>query len=138
LITSSSLSTTLSGKPCPYETTQYAPFSSERTPITAESRKEKIAALEEIVNSRLLKGGVLTLERIKGSQVLLLKLVAFQAGCLISVNEPATQVRLDVKTVSPYLDIFENAFVVVRIGGFSRNLRLNALPQSSSEAILRP
>jgi hypothetical protein len=41
----------------------------------------------------------------------------------VSLNELATQVRLDVKTVGRYLDILEKGFVIVRVGGFSRNLR---------------
>jgi len=52
-----------------------------------------------------------------------LKLIAFQVGSEVSQNELATQVKLDVKTVGRYLDILEKAFVIVRVGGFSRNLR---------------
>jgi predicted AAA+ superfamily ATPase len=80
--------------------------------------------LKKFVNSYLLKD-VLTLERIKGSRVLLdlLKLISFQIGSQVSLNELATQVKLDVKTVGRYLAIFEKAFVLKRIGGFSRNLR---------------
>lgn len=99
-------------------------FGSYPEVITANSRKEKIAALEELVNSYLLKD-VLQLERIKGAKQLLdlLKLIAFQVGSQVSLNELATQVRLDVKTVDRYLDILEKAFVIKRVSGFSRNLR---------------
>ena len=99
--------------------------------ITAKNRREKIAILEELVNSYLLKD-VLALERIKGSQVLLdlLKLIAFQVGSLVSLNELATQVRLDVKTVGRYLDIFEKAFVIKKIGGFNRNLRTEIISKA--------
>jgi uncharacterized protein len=99
-------------------------FGSYPEVITAESRREKIAVLEEIVGSYLLKD-VLTLDRVKNSRVLLdlLKLVAFQIGSEVSLNELATHVKLDVKTVGRYLDIFEKAFVLKRINGFSRNLR---------------
>lgn len=92
--------------------------------ITARSQRDKIAVLEEIVNSYLLKD-VLALGRIKGSKVLLdlLKLLAFQVGSQVSLNELASQIKLDVKTVGRYLDIFEKAFIIKRIGGFSRNLR---------------
>ena len=41
----------------------------------------------------------------------------------MSLSEIATHVKLDVKTIGRYLDIFEKAFVIKRIGGFSRNLR---------------
>lgn len=99
-------------------------FGSYPEVVTAVSRREKVRILEELVGSYLLKD-VLALDRIKGSAVLLdlLKLVAFQVGNTVSLGELATQIRLDVKTVARYLDIFEKAFVIKRIGGFSRNLR---------------
>ncbi len=92
--------------------------------VTAQTSRDKIALLEELVNSYLLRD-VLKLDRIKGAKVLLdlLKLLAFQVGAQVSLNELATQLRIDVKTVGRYLDIFEKAFVIKRIGGFSRNLR---------------
>lgn len=99
-------------------------FGSYPEVITSKNRHEKTSIIEEIVNSYLLKD-VLSLDRIKGSGVLLdlLKLLAFQIGNLVSLNELATQIRLDVKTVARYIDIFEKAFIIRRIGGFSRNLR---------------
>jgi len=92
--------------------------------ITAKTRKEKMDLLNELFSSYLLKD-VFSLERIRGSKQLidLLKLIAFQLGNEVSLNELAKQVRLDVKTVARYLDILEKAFVLKRIGGFSRNLR---------------
>ena len=99
-------------------------FGSYPEVVTAQNRQDRIALLDEIVGSYLLKD-ILSLDRIKGAGVLLdlLKLIAFQVGSLVSLNELATQIRLDVKTVGRYLDIFEKAFVIKRIGGFSRNLR---------------
>lgn len=99
-------------------------FGSYPEVITTKNRRDKIAVLEEIVNSYLLKD-ILAIERVKSSKVLLdlLKLVAFQIGSEVSLNELATHIKLDVKTVGRYLDIFEKAFVIKRIGGFSRNLR---------------
>lgn len=51
-----------------------------------------------------------------------MKLVAFQVGSEVPFIELATWVKLDVKTVGRYLDILEKAFVLVRVGGSSRNL----------------
>jgi predicted AAA+ superfamily ATPase len=92
--------------------------------VLREAKKEKIELLEELAGSYLLKD-VLALERIRSSRTLLdlLKLIAFQVGNQVSLNELATQVKLDVKTVGRYLDILEKAFVIVRVGGFSRNMR---------------
>jgi predicted AAA+ superfamily ATPase len=103
---------------------EFLVFGSYPEVVMAKSRKEKISLLEELVNSYLLKD-VLALDRIKAPKVLLdiLKLIAFQIGSQVSLNEIATQVKLDVKTIGRYLDIFEKAFVIKRIGGFSRNLR---------------
>lgn len=99
-------------------------FGSYPEVLLAKNRAEKIIALEEIANSYLLKDA-LSLENIKSPKQLLdlLKLIAFQIGHEVSLNELATQIRLDVKTVSRYLDILEQSFVLQRIGGFSRNLR---------------
>ena len=92
--------------------------------VLAKKKGEKIELLRELVDSYLLKD-ILSIEKIKGSRQLLdlLKLLAFQIGNEVSLTELATQVRLDVKTVSRYLDILEKGFVVKRIGAFNRNLR---------------
>jgi predicted AAA+ superfamily ATPase len=39
------------------------------------------------------------------------------------LNELATQLGVDTKTVQRYLDLLEKAFVIIRLGGLSRNLR---------------
>lgn len=92
--------------------------------IMANTKQKKIDVLEEIANSYLLKD-VLLLEKIKSSNILikLLKLLAFQVGSEVSLNELAMQVKLDVKTVDRYLDILEKGFVIKSFGSFSRNLR---------------
>lgn len=92
--------------------------------VVTAGRKQKTELLEELSGSYLLKD-VLALDRIRSSRTLvdLLKLIAFQVGNEVSLHELATQVKLDVKTVGRYLDILEKAFVIVRVGGFSRNLR---------------
>lgn len=92
--------------------------------IEAQSMPGKIEILKEIVGSYLLKD-ILKLEKIKSPQALmqLLKLLAFQVGSEVSMNELATNVKVDVKTIARYLDLLEKSFVIVRLGGFSRNLR---------------
>jgi len=92
--------------------------------ITAANKKEKIEVLEELVNSYLLKD-VLALDNLKSSKTLidLLKLLAFQTGSLVSFNELAAKLRIDVKTVAKYLDVLEKTFVIKKLSGFNRNLR---------------
>ena len=92
--------------------------------LTADNRREKIRILQELVDSYLLKD-ILSHDRIKSPRTLLqlLKLLAFQIGSEVSLNEIATQLRIDVKTVARYLDLLEKTFVIKRLGGFRRNLR---------------
>ena len=92
--------------------------------LQASTRKERIAALTEIADSYLLKD-ILAFDRVKNSRTLLdlLKLLAFQVGSEASMTELATQLGVDVKTAQRYLDLLEKAFVIVRLNGFSRNLR---------------
>jgi len=68
---------------------------------------------------------ILTFDRVKNSKTLLdlLKLLAFQVGSEVSLTEIGTQLGVDYKTIQRYLDLLEKAFVIVRLGGFSRNLR---------------
>lgn len=99
-------------------------FGSYPEVLTAKTRQEKIKIIEEIVNSYLLKD-VLSLEKVKGSKVLLdlLKLLAFQLGSEVSLNELSLQLGIDVKTVARYLDLLEKSFVIISLSGYSRNLR---------------
>jgi hypothetical protein len=102
----------------------YLRFGTYPEVLTAKTQKEKIFILSELTDSYLLKD-VLEIERIKASNrlVQLLKLLAFQIGSEVSLNELSSQVGLDVKTVGRYLDILEKGFVIKKISGFSRNLR---------------
>ena len=99
-------------------------FGSYPEVLTAATQHEQIEFLSEIANSYLLKD-ILAFDRIKNSRTLtdLLKLLALQVGSEVALNEIATQLSVDVKTVKRYLDLLEKAFVVYRLNGFSRNLR---------------
>jgi len=103
---------------------EFLVFGSYPEVINSKSRQGKIDSLNEIANSYLLRD-VLSLEKVKGSQVLLnlLKLLAFQIGNEVSLNELATQLKIDVKTVDRYIYLLEQSFVIFRLSGFSRNLR---------------
>lgn len=92
--------------------------------LTASTKDRKRELLNELAHSYLLKD-ILSLEQVKSSRYLtdLLKLLAFQVGAEVSHQELARQLGLSVKTVQRYLDLLEKAFVIVRLGGFGRNLR---------------
>ena len=99
-------------------------FGSYPEVITAKTRTGKIAIIKEIVTSYLLKD-ILSFERIKSSKVLLdlIKLLAFQIGSEVSFNELATQLSVNARTVTRYIDLLEKSFIIVNLGSFSRNLR---------------
>ena len=90
----------------------------------AKTRQAKIDANMEIADSYLVKD-ILAFDRVQNSKALLdlLKLLAFQVGSQVSLSELGTQLGMNYKTISRYLDLLEKAFVIVRVGGFSRNLR---------------
>lgn len=92
--------------------------------LTIESKEEKARYLVELVNSYLLKD-ILALERVRSPQVLLdlLRLLAYQVGSEVSLNELAGQLKLDTKTIGRYLDLLEKSFIILSLGGFSKNLR---------------
>jgi len=103
---------------------EYLIYGSYPEVVSADSLSEKRKLLNEITNSYLLKD-VLQLDKIKNSKILLdlLRLISFQTGNEVSLNEIAIQLGIDSKTVARYLDLFEKAFVVYNLRGFSRNLR---------------
>lgn len=92
--------------------------------VSADSIQEKQNLLHDLVDSYLLKD-ILALEKVKSPRTLLdlLKLLAFQVGKEVSLNELAAQLHIDVKTVGRYLDLLEKSYVLLRATGFSRNRR---------------
>ncbi|MCC6261063.1 MAG: ATP-binding protein [Anaerolineales bacterium] len=92
--------------------------------LQAATQKQKIDVISEISNSYLVKD-ILAFDRVKNSKILLdlLKLLAFQVGSEVSLSEIGAKIGVDYKTIQRYLDLLEKAFVIVRLGGFSRNLR---------------
>ena len=99
--------------------------------VQAGNKEMRIGTLTEIANAYLLKD-IFAFDRVKNPRILLdlLKLLAFQIGSEVSLNELATQLGADVKTIQRYLDLLEKAFVIVRLGGFSRNLRREIVSKS--------
>lgn len=96
--------------------------------LSAKSRPQKERILTGIVNSYLFKD-ILSFDRVKNSLPLtnLAKLLAFQIGGEVSLNELSRNVGIDVKTVGRYLDLLEKAFVIKSLTGLRRNLRQEVL-----------
>ena len=92
--------------------------------ITAESAKDKIQLLRELTGSYLFKD-ILEFERIKSPQLLidLLRLLAFQIGSEVSVNELSQNLKVDNKTIKRYLELLVKSFIIFPLRGYSRNMR---------------
>ena len=92
--------------------------------LNASSLDDKKEYLMSIRDSYLLKD-VLELENVKNPSKLndLLKLLAFQIGQEVSLNELSNNLGIAKQSVERYLDLLEKTFVIKKVGGFSRNLR---------------
>lgn len=88
------------------------------------NQQEKIGYLNELSASYLYRD-VLEMANIRYADKLrkLLQLLAFQVGSEVSLSELGNALQLSKDTVATYLDLLEKAFVIIRLSGFSRNLR---------------
>lgn len=92
--------------------------------LNASSAEDKKEYLMSIRDSYLLKD-ILELESVKNPSKLsdLLKLLAFQIGQEVSLNELSNNLGIAKQSVERYLDLLEKTFIIKKVGGFSRNLR---------------
>ncbi|MDR2929811.1 MAG: ATP-binding protein [Propionibacteriaceae bacterium] len=99
----------------------YGMYPEVRTSISDTDRRDVV---RELTNSYLFKD-ILELDRVKHTKALqdLLTLIALQVGSLVSINELASTLGIDAKTISRYLDLFEKSYILYNLRGFSRNLR---------------
>ena len=92
--------------------------------IISKNLSDKIEYLMTLSNSYLFRD-ILELENIRNSSKLadLLKLLAFQIGNEVSLNELSNFLGIAKQTVERYLDLLEKSFIIKKVRGFSRNLR---------------
>ncbi|MEZ4920367.1 MAG: ATP-binding protein [Saprospiraceae bacterium] len=92
--------------------------------LQLETQREKHIYLRELLNSYLLKD-ILTFETIRNSDKIidLLRLIAFQVGSEVRIQEIANALHISRNTVDKYLDLLTKVFIIYKVGGFSRNLR---------------
>ena len=92
--------------------------------FSLDGREAKQDYLLNLTSSYLYKD-ILEIGNIRHSRKLrdLLRLLAFQIGQEVSLNELGTQLGMSKDTVAGYIDLLEQSYVVFRLGGFSRNLR---------------
>lgn len=92
--------------------------------FNAPNYQEKVRYLNELCDGYLYKD-ILELDGLRSSRKVkdILRLLAFQIGKQVSINEIAQTVELSRNTIYKYLELLEKSFVIKIIGGFSRNLR---------------
>ena len=89
-----------------------------------KDNEEKVNYLNDLVSSYLLKD-ILELDSVKNSSKILniLRLLTYQVGMEVSVNEVANKAGLNKGTVERYLDLLTKVFVIFKVEGYSRNHR---------------
>ena len=96
---------------------------------------------EEImeITSNYLYKDILTYGQLKRPEILheILKLLAFQIGGEISLNEISNKISMNVHTVKKYLELLEKTFVIKSLTSFSRNLR-NEIGKSKKYYFIDP
>lgn len=83
----------------------------------------KVSHLRQLASDYVLKDIFAQVDVNRTRLTDVLRLIALQVGSEVSLSEIGRQVQMDTKTVGRYLDLLESAFVIVRLGSFSRNLR---------------
>ena len=80
--------------------------------------------LYELVSDYLYKD-LFSIREVRNPDILekLVKALAFQVGSQVSNRELSNLVQADKETIERYLYLLEEAFVIFRLGSFSRNLR---------------
>ncbi len=99
-------------------------FGSYPALFAIENRQLKTNYLQEITRSYLYKD-VLALGSIRYPPKMrdLTRLLAYQIGSEVSLNELANTLQISKETVQSYIDLLEKTFVVFRLSGYSKNLR---------------
>ncbi len=85
---------------------------------------KKQSLLNQITQSYLFKD-ILSFQKIRNSQAIqnLARALAYQVGSEVNETELASRLGIDRKTVGSYIDILEQAFVVIRLFPYSKNQR---------------
>jgi len=92
--------------------------------FNCNSYEKKEKYLRELAGSYLYKD-IFEISQIRNISKIrdLLRLLAFQIGSEVSINELGNNLGLSQETVNSYIDLLEKSFIVFRLSGFSRNLR---------------
>lgn len=93
-------------------------------PDVLNHQGEEREILNTLVSSYLYRD-ILAFSGIRKPETLekLLQAIALQVGSEVNYNELALMVGLDKNTISKYIDILQQGFVLFKLGSFSRNIR---------------
>ena len=93
-------------------------------PDIINNNENELDVLKQLANSYLYKD-ILSFSGIRKPEILekLLQALALQIGNEVSYNELSKLLSIDKNTVSNYIDILEEAFIIFKLKSFSRNLR---------------
>ena len=99
----------------------YGTYPETLNAINYEKKKDYLITLR---NSYLFKD-ILEVENIRNSDKMfdLLKLIAFQIGNEVSLNELSGALGIAKQTVERYLSLLAKSFIIIKVGGYSSNLR---------------
>ncbi|MGZ3919664.1 MAG: ATP-binding protein [Bacteroidia bacterium] len=99
-------------------------FGSYPETLTLKNIKDKTDYLNNLKSSYLLKD-ILTLDGIRNSGKMydLLRLLAYQVGSEVSYNELGNSLGMSKNTVEKYIDLLTKVFVLIKLSGYSNNLR---------------
>lgn len=92
--------------------------------LQQRTHQQKRDYLRELVNSYLYKD-ILSMENLRNADKLtdLLKLIAWQIGKEVSLEELGRSLSISKNTAERYLDLLTKVFVVFKVQGYSKNLR---------------
>ncbi|MDP3148926.1 MAG: ATP-binding protein [Ignavibacteria bacterium] len=99
--------------------------------INYPNEKDKEEYLRTLVNSYLFKD-ILAVENIRNSSKIfnLVKLIAFQVGNEVSLEELGRQLSMSKNTVEKYLDLLSKMFILHKLTAYSKNLRKEIVKSS--------
>jgi len=113
-------------KTSPFEMEQHIPFHLiYGTYPEICTKKDKAYTLLSHLSDQYLYKDVLIWKDIRKPELLqkLLKLLAFQIGSEVSINELANNLKVKSETVESYIDLLEKSFVIFTLNAFSNNPR---------------
>lgn len=113
-------------KASPFEMEQHIPFHLiYGTYPEICTKRDKAYTLLSHLSDQYLYKDVLIWKDIRKPELLqkLLKLLAFQIGSEVSINELANNLKVKSETIESYIDLLEKSFVIFRLNAFSNNPR---------------